>query len=65
MFRSSVFRGRMSRLPYFLSVLGLWLILLAALPLWLDLPNFAESGRILDLLWDGDYEAFGMAADAS
>nr|WP_303696281.1 DUF805 domain-containing protein [Brevundimonas subvibrioides] len=55
----------MARLPYFLSVLGLWLILLLAQPLLLDLPNFIESGRILDLLWDGDYEAFGMAADAA
>lgn len=55
----------MSRLPYFLSVLGLWLILLLALPVLIDLPTFTESGRILDLLWDGDYEAFGMAADAA
>lgn len=65
MFRSNLFRGRMSRLPYFLSVLGLWVILLLALPLLLDLPTFTESGRILDLLWDGDYKAFGMAADAA
>lgn len=65
MFRSSVFWGRMSRLPYFLSVLGLWLILLLVLPVLIDLPTFTRSGQILDLLWDGDYEAFGMAADAA
>ena len=62
---SSVFRGRMSRLPYLLSVLALWVILLAAQPLLLDLPNFSESGRILDLLWDGEYEAYGVAVDAA
>jgi uncharacterized membrane protein YhaH (DUF805 family) len=55
----------MSRLPYFLSVLGLWVILLLAQPLLLDLPNFIESGRILDSLWDGEYEAYGMAVDAA
>ncbi len=65
MFRSSVFRGRMSRLPYFLSVLGLWVILLVAQPLLLDLQNFSESGRILDPLWHGDYEVYGAATDAA
>lgn len=62
---SSLLGGRMSRLPYFLSVVGLWVILLVAQPLLLNLPSFTESGRILDLLWDGDYQAFGMAADAA
>ena len=65
MFHSSVFRGRMSRLPYFLSVIGLWLIMLLAQPLLLDLPNFIESGRILDSLWHGDYEVYGAAVDAA
>ncbi|WP_426040382.1 DUF805 domain-containing protein [Brevundimonas sp. TWP2-3-4b1] len=62
---SSVFQGRMSRRPYFLSVLGLWVILLAAQSLLLDLPNFIESGRILDSLWRGDYEVYGAATDAA
>ena len=65
MFQSRLFQGRMSRLPYFLSVMGLWLVLLLALPVLMDLPTVTESGRILDLLWDGDYRAFGMAADAA
>lgn len=65
MLRSLLFQGRISRLPYFLSVMGLWVLLLWALPVLMDLPTFSESGRILDLLWDGEYEAFGMAADAA
>ncbi|WP_426038978.1 DUF805 domain-containing protein [Brevundimonas sp. DC300-4] len=64
-FRSSVFWGRLSRLPYLLSVLGLSLILLLAQPLLLELPNFIESGRILDSLWRGDYEVYGAATDAA
>ncbi|WP_428152188.1 DUF805 domain-containing protein [Brevundimonas sp.] len=55
----------MSRLPYFLSVIGLWLIMLLAQPLLLDLPNFIESGRILDSLWHGDYKVYGAAIDAA
>lgn len=65
MFRSILFEGRMSRMPYFLSVLGLWLILLAAQPMVLGLTDFAESGRILVPLWRGDYEVYGAALDAA
>lgn len=55
----------MSRLAYFLSVLGLGVVLLLAQPLLLDLPTFTDSGRILDLLWRGEYEAYGTAVDAA
>ena len=65
MFRSNVFQGRMSRLPYLFSVLGLWLIMLVAQPLFLGLQDFTESGRILSSLWRGDYEVYGAAIDAA
>ena len=65
MVRSILFEGRLSRMPYFLSVMGLWLVLLLAQPLLLGLPDFTESGRILNLLWHGEYEAYGAAVDAA
>ena len=65
MFQSRLFQGRISRLPYFLSVMGLWLVLLLAQPLLLGLNSFIDSGRVLDWLWDGDYQAYGAAVDAA
>jgi len=65
LFRSKLFQGRMSRLAYLFSVLGLWVIMLIAQPLFLGLQDFAESGRILDPLWRGEYETYGAAVDAA
>lgn len=56
--------GRLDRRGYGLAVLGWMLWLAVVLRLTAGLPDFTTSGRLLDMLWDGD-RAWGPAMDAA
>lgn len=56
--------GRLDRRGYGLAVLGWMLWLAVVLRLTAGLPDFTTSGRLLDMLWDGD-KAWGPTLDAA
>lgn len=56
--------GRLDRRGYGLTVFG-WLVLIAISQKFIaGLPDFATSGRILNLMWDGD-AGWGPVLDAA
>ena len=58
-------RGRLSRLAYLFSVLGLGIALVIAHRLVLDLTSFTEAARVLNPLWQGDLQVYGKAVDVA
>lgn len=56
--------GRLDRRGYGLAVLGWLLWLMLAQRFVVGLPDFAASGHLLNLLWDGD-SAWGRAVDSA
>lgn len=56
-------RGRLSRLAYLFSVLGLGIALVVAHRLVLDFSSFTEGVLVLNPLWQGDLEVYGKAVD--
>ncbi len=56
--------GRLDRRGYGLAVLGWMLWLVVVHRFTAGLPDFTSSGRLVDMLWDGD-RAWGPALDAA
>lgn len=56
--------GRLDRRGYGLAVLGWFLWLMVVQRFTVGLPDFTTSGRLLDMLWDGD-RAWGPTLDAA
>lgn len=56
--------GRLDRRGYGLAVLGWFLWLMVVQRFTVGLPDFTTSGRLLDMLWDGD-KAWGPTLDAA
>lgn len=56
--------GRLDRRGYGLAVLGWMLWLVVVHRFTAGLPDFTTSGRLVDMLWDGD-RAWGTALDAA
>lgn len=56
--------GRLDRRGYGLAVLGWMLWLMVVQRFTVGLPDFTTSGRLLDMLWDGD-RAWGPTLDAA
>lgn len=56
--------GRLDRRGYLLATLGWLLWLMVVQKFVVGFPDFATSGRILNLMWDGD-QAWGPAMDAA